>query len=87
MVHLSHLPSQPHPRQVKRDRDQENGRGRDPAEHFRVGRPDLLLGGRQRLSDAIPDARGRCLDGVAGKVCVPGGCPHLGVAEQLSDHR
>ena len=51
---------------MKRDRDQENGRARDRGEHFRVGRPDLLLGGRQRLPDAVPDARGRCLDGVAG---------------------
>ena len=37
--------------------------------------------------DAVADASGGCFHGVAGQVCVPRGRLHLGMTEQLSDHR
>ena len=39
------------------------------------------------LLDAVADARRGSLHGIAGKVSVRGGDLHLGVAQQLGDHR
>ena len=47
----------------------------------------LLLGGAQIAVDAVADAGGGGLDGVAREMGVAGGGLNLRVAEQLADHR
>ena len=45
------------------------------------------FGEMEILRDAVADTHRGRLHGIAGQVCVPGGRLHLGVTEQLADHR